>query len=52
MTLFAMLEVMTHEEAEAKYLEPGLITRYIVDKPGEVYEPHEHEVVYRFTLEG
>ncbi len=43
---------MTRQEAEAKYHAMGLVTRYIVDEPGEVYEPHEPEGVYLYTLEG
>ncbi len=43
---------MDRETVEAKYHGMGLETRYVVDEPGEVYEPHEHASVYIFTLEG
>lgn len=43
---------MDRAEAEAKYRGIGLVTRYIEDSPLEVYEPHEHEGVYLFTLDG
>jgi quercetin dioxygenase-like cupin family protein len=43
---------MTRQELEEKYSKMGLVTRYITDKPGEVYEPHKHGGVYLFTLKG
>jgi quercetin dioxygenase-like cupin family protein len=43
---------MTREEIEKKYQDKGLVTRYIIDKPGEVYEPHRHGEVWLYTLKG
>jgi quercetin dioxygenase-like cupin family protein len=43
---------MSSKEAEARYRSIGLVTRYIVDEPGAVYEPERHEGVYLFTIKG
>jgi len=43
---------MKRADVEAQYQAMGLATRYIIDDPGTVYEPHAHEGVYLFTLKG
>jgi mannose-6-phosphate isomerase-like protein (cupin superfamily) len=44
--------VQSKEEIEQHYREQGLETRYVTDKPGTIYEPHQHGRVYLFTLKG